>query len=170
MASDTHEVMQQYAVTLAGWGCDLTVVLTDQGPYFLVRQLCAVLGLSKVQQQMDRIRERRVLQRYVCQLPVQTRGGKQLAWCIHRRAVGFWLGTIQDVRLRPEVQPRILELQEALLTAADRLLFGEVASDPVRSHLVSIEAQVASVRSLALQLEERMGAVEDVVFPASDEE
>lgn len=160
---------QQYAVTLPGWGCDLTVILTSDGPYFLVRQLCGVLGLSSTRQQIDRIRERSVLHKYLAQFPVQTRGGRQLAWCLHRRAVGFWLGTIQDSRVRPEIQPRILELQEDLLTAADRLIWGEIDVTPAQQTSLQIEGQLADLRTFSLKLEERVGRLEQGVSLPEDD-
>jgi hypothetical protein len=59
------------------------------------------------------------------QLPITTRTGARPTWRIERRGIGFWLGSIQMASVRAEIRPRLLDFQEALVDAADRLLFGE---------------------------------------------
>jgi hypothetical protein len=54
-------------------------------------------------------------------------------------------------------QERLLEFQWALVDAADRLLFGEVPSNPVTAQLATHDAQIASVTNVALRLEDRIG-------------
>jgi hypothetical protein len=60
------------------------------------------------------------------QFPITTRTGARPTWCIGRCGIGFWLGSIQVASVRAEVRPRLLDFQEALVDAADRLLFGEL--------------------------------------------
>ena len=76
--------LQQHDIYLHKWNVSLTVVLTPEGPYFLIRQLCAVLGLSSIQAQTNRIREHAVLAKFVKQWPIKTIGGKQQSWCLHQ--------------------------------------------------------------------------------------
>jgi hypothetical protein len=101
--------------------------------------------------QADRLREHAVLSRLVQQLPVMTAGGRQMVWCIERRGIDFWMGGLQLDRVRKSVRPRILEFQEALVDAADRLFWGEVLTLP-------------GVVSFALALEQRIGRLEERVL------
>src|SRR5262249_33667567 len=114
--------------------------------------------------QLDRLREHAVLSQLVLQLRLDTAGGPQLVWCIERRGIGFWWGSIQLSKVRKEVRGRLLEHQWALVDVADRLLFGEVTSDPTRNQLTTHEAQIADVTRFALALEQRIGHLEARVF------
>ncbi len=158
-----------YTMPLPDWGCDVTVIRqSDGGIYYPIRTLCAVLGIAH-QPQIRRLQEHRVLQRLVKQCPLPTARGIRDTWCIERRGIGFWLGGIQVLSVRSEVQPRLIEFQEALVSAADRLLFGDVESDPVRFRLMGIDSQVADVRRFTLALEKRIGHLEDVVLLPTDD-
>lgn len=160
---------EQYAVTLPHWGCEVQMIRDDdERLYFPIGMLCAVLGIT-MRFQVDRIREHAVLGRMVKQLTVQTRGGRQLTWCIERRGIGFWLGGLQIDRVRAEVRPRLIEFQEALVDAADRLVFGEIAVDPVRAQLATHDADIASVTRFALALEHRIGRIEGRVLTEREE-
>jgi len=166
---DEDTALAQHVLTLPAWQCDLTIISMSDGPYLLVRQLCGVLGIADVQQQIEQLRERKVIRPYLRQIAVQTRGGRQKAWCIHRRAIGFWWGFISDKRVRPAVAERLIELQQDILDAADRLLFGEVPSDPIRGQVMQLDGQMAALRRLTLTLETRVGRLEDrIVLPESD--
>jgi hypothetical protein len=106
----------------------------------------------------------------VCQHRIETASGPQLVWCIERRGIGFWWGSIQLSKVRKEVQSRLLEHQWALVDAADRLLFGEVPSEPVRAQLATHDAQIASVTHFALKLEERIGCLEATTFSTESDQ
>src|SRR5258708_3568672 len=116
--------------------------------------LCDVLGV-KAQMQRERLREHAVMKRLLRQLPVKTRTGTRETWCIERRGIGFWLGSIQIASIRADIQPRLLEFQEVLVDAADRLLSGEVSS-------------VTDVARFTLALEERIGRLEERALGEDD--
>ncbi|MDE1904915.1 MAG: hypothetical protein KGH75_00510 [Rhodospirillales bacterium] len=142
----------------------MTVLLTPDGPFYVIRQLCAVLGITGVHTQLQRLQEHAVLGRLVYQFPVQTATrGRQMTWCIHRRGIGYWWGTIQIAKLRTEVRPVVLELQEAIVDAASRLLFGEV-SDVIPVGVATINGDVGDIRRFTHALEQRIGTLESVVF------
>ena len=90
--------------------------------------------------------------------------------CIHRRAVGYWFGTIDETKCREDVQDRIVEIQIEVVDASDRVLFGEVASEPARAHLISLESQLSDYRRYTGMLEERIGHLENVVFSDNDDD
>lgn len=77
-------------------------------------------------------------------------------------ASGFWLGSIQVASVRAEIRPRLLEVQEALVDAADRLLFGELA-------VVAEVETLSVVTRYAQSLERRIGRLEDRVLIKDDE-
>lgn len=152
------ETYVQRTMAVPGWGVESPVIQTADGVYFPLNVLCAVLDID-AQKQRARLKEHAVLGRLVRQLHVQTkaRGGRQLAWCIEKRGIGFWLGSIQLASVRPSIVPRLLDFQEALVDAADRLFFGEIDAIP-------------DVVRYARSLEDRLGRVEERVFvPDGDE-
>ena len=158
--------LRQHALALTNWHDDrgeplqLMVVLTDEGQaFFQVNVLCRALGVEPGPQ-LDRLREHAVLSQLIRQMGIETAGGPQSTWCIERRGIGFWWGGIQLTTVRKQVQERLLEFQWALVDAADRLLFGELPSDPVKAQLAPHDAQIASVTRFALQLEQHIGTLE----------
>lgn len=126
MTEQPAVVREQRAVTLPRWDVALSILLTDDGAYFVIRELCRVLGIKDVQSQLVVLSERAVYQGRLKKLPVKTRGGVHQTWCIQRNALGMWLGHISDKKVRPEIQPQLVELQTEMLNAADLLLFGLV--------------------------------------------
>jgi hypothetical protein len=159
----------QTKVLLPQWNVEITLVRTPKGPYYLMKELCAVLGIVDVKQQRQGLSAKRATSPYVEQWPVKaSNGGTYQTWCIHRRILGFWFGGIDEARCRPGVQDRIVEFQMELIDLADRALFGEVASEPARAHLVNLESQLADHRRYTQLLEARIGHLEGIVL--SDEE
>lgn len=148
--SDMGHVRQEL-VPLYEFGATIPVIWFEGRPHYPLISLCAVLGI-KSQQQLARVREHAVLSRLLRQLPVKTRTGIRETWCLERRGIGFWLGSIQIASIKAHIQPRLLDFQEALVDAADRLLSGEVTST------------VQDVTRFTLALEGRIGRLEDRVF------
>jgi hypothetical protein len=160
----------QHRIHLPAWDVEINVILTPEGPFYMVRELCGVLGIKDMQYQMLRLRERRSLAQFVRQWPVQTKGGRQRAWCIHRRAVGIWWGTIDESKCRVDVQDRLVQLQIEVIDAADRALHGEVLpGEPWRGDVARLDGDVANVRQLALKLEERIGRLEGIVLSEDEQ-
>jgi len=142
--------VRQELVPLYEWSTTVPVIWFEGKAHYPLTALCDLLGV-KAQQQRDRLREHAVLSRLLRQLPVKTRTGTRETWCIERRGIGFWLGSIQIASIRADIQSRLLEFQEALVDAADRLLSGEVSS-------------VNDVARFTLALEQRIGRLEGHVF------
>jgi len=173
--------IEQCRIPLLRWKAEITLIITPEGPFFVVREHCGILGLSSVQQQLQRLRDHKTFNKYLRQWPIQTRGGVQLTWCLHRRAYGLWLGSINPWLTKPEVQDHLVDLQEDVMDALERHLFGEVPSDPLRAHLARIDSTVANLRSeirseierveqFALHLEGRIGNMENVYIPEKDDD
>jgi P22_AR N-terminal domain len=152
--------VSQYEIPLRDWGVTVPVAFADGRFYFPLRLLCAVLGIQE-QMQIERLRRHEILARLLRQLPVKTRTGVRPTWCLDRRGIAFWLGSIQVASVRQEIRPRLLEFQEALVDAADRLLFGEVG-------VVAEIDTVSGVARYAKSLEQRIGRIEDRVFGEED--
>lgn len=146
--------VRQELVPLYEWGCTVPVVWFEGKAHYPLSMLCDVLGV-KAQMQRERLREHAVMKRLLRQLPVKTRTGTRETWCIERRSIGFGLGSIQIASIRADIQPRLLEFQEALVDAADRLLSGEVSS-------------VTDVARFTLALEERIGRLEERALGEDD--
>lgn len=142
--------IRQELAPLYEFGATVPVIWFQGKAHYPLRALCDILGV-KPQMQLERLREHAVLQTLLRQLPVKTRTGVRETWCIERRGVGFWLGSIQIASIRAAIRLRLLEFQEALVDAADRLLSGEVSS-------------VKDVARFTLALEERIGRLEESMF------
>ncbi len=168
----------QYTMTMPKWHVELTVVLTPEGPFFLIRQMCGILGVANVGQMLQRMRDDDLLPDYMRQWPVQTRGGRQMAWCIHKRAVGYWMALINTAKVRSAFQARLKELKRECLDLIDRAFWGEVESTPAVAPATTVllaqtaenTQEIAHTQDLLLWLEDRMGAIEEKVYlPDGDE-
>jgi hypothetical protein len=148
--------VSQYEIPLRDWGVTVPVAFADGRFYFPLSLLCAVLGIQ-VQMQMERLRRHEILARLLRQLPIKTRTGVRQTWCLDRRGIAFWLGSIQVASVRAEIRPRLLDFQEALVDAADRILFGEVG-------MAAEVDTVSGVTRYARSLEQRIGRLEERVF------
>ena len=147
----------------------ITVAITnDQRAWMPIVSLSRALGVDP-RAQLLRLQEHEVLNQLLAQLRLRTTGGPQLVWCIERRGVGFWWGSIHLSKVRKSSRPRLLEHQWNVVDAADRALQGEVEADPVRAQLVTHDAQIAAVTSCARSLEQRIGRLEERVLAPEDE-
>lgn len=171
-------VIAQETRTLANWRDEheqpvqVVILLTsDRAAYVPFTFLCQTIGIVNPQAARQRVSEHAVLARMLIRLPVETPGGRQLTWCLERRALGFWLGSINANRLRPDVRPRLLEFQEQLVDIADRLLNGEVEATPAQAlaEIHRIKGEQADALAWVFSLERRIGTLEHVVLrPAVD--
>ena len=159
--------IEQRTMYLPNWNVELTVLFTPEGPYFIVNQLCAVLGVTDSKGQATKLRDHEVLSRLLRKLPVTTpTRGRQIALCIYRRGLAWWWAGINLAKVRPEVRIKLLELQEEVVDAAERVMFVEVAVSTVR--------EVTNLADLTLALERRIGRIEAHIDmplePTTDEE
>lgn len=137
MAS-TPAVIRQVELTVPGWnGMKLTALHTPDGVYFPLKLLCFVLlGDVSDRAQRARVQRDRILRELSRTYPVETSGGRQSMVCIERLGLGRWMNGLDIDRFRPELQERFLALQWDITRAADRLFFGEVDAEPVRTAIV----------------------------------
>lgn len=141
------EQVTEYPVTLDIWNCTLSVLVTTDGIYLPLRQLCAVLGLADAQFQAEQLQERKATRKYMRKLPIMTGRGKRLAWCLHRKLVGYWLGYISTKRLRPEIADSVIEFQEDVIEAANNCLFQEATTSfTVDSSIIPITRRLGPIR------------------------
>ena len=175
----TPKVVAQHSQPMPHWRdaagkpVEAIWIITDDGrAWTTFTFLCASLGIVGVRQMRERTLEHAVLGAMLLQLPVDTAGGRQLTWCLERRALGFFLGTINVRKLRPDVQPRLLDFQEQLVDVADRFLHGEVEVAPAQSQALSeihrLKGAQADALSFVLTMERRIGALEHIVFRPED--
>jgi len=147
-----------YTVPLAAWNCEILIVVTPQGIFFPIIDVCAILGIADYKQQVGQLRDNEVTTDYVQKWPVPTpKRGKQVKNCLHRTALGYWLGYIDSRRVRHEIRPNLLKLQQDILAAADHVLFGDVPG--------------LTVSSSATAFQRRLGPIsEHIILPESDDE
>jgi hypothetical protein len=151
-----EQMPAQFDIPLRDWGVTAQVAFADGKIWFPIRLLCAVLGIDG-QKQIDRMRQHEVISRLMRQFPITTRTGTRPTWCIERRGIGFWLGSIQVASVRTEIRPRLLDFQEVLVDAADRLLFGELG-------MAAEVDTLSGVTRYARSLEARIGRLEEQVL------
>lgn len=123
-ASDQATVPQmQEEVTLRRWNLQVPIAAAEGDVYIPVRALCACLGVSS-DMQVRRIKQHAILKQYLRRFALAgPRGGRQPTYCLSKRAIGFWLGSISIGHVREDVRDGLLDFQTELLRAADALLF-----------------------------------------------
>jgi len=156
----------QQSLYLASWGVNLTVVLYNGHRYFIIKQVCSLLGVG-YDNQLDALRERELLEDMVMKLPINTSKGIRDAWCIKLEAIAAWMLIISDRRVRSESRPNLLKLQRDLMVAARRAMFGEVDA-------ASVQQEVQDLRHFAWFLESQIVAMQRgqprLLLPEGDDE
>jgi len=84
----------------------LAVRVEDGSIYLPLRPICASLGLS-YQPQRRRIQRDPVLEEGMCEIRLQTGGGRQATACMALNLVPYWLSTVEVSRVRPELQDKL---------------------------------------------------------------
>jgi P22_AR N-terminal domain len=149
-----------------------------------VRALCLYLGIAS-QMQIKALRKSRSMSPYLRRftLTSPSGGGRQAQWCLHIRALAFWLaGHIDAEQVRPELQEGLLEWQDTLIHAAHELFFGPIHEEPEEldyqalvQRLKLAEFEIRRLK-LAIRLHSRrLGTVErftlpETYFDTSDDE
>lgn len=119
--------MQQYRIYLDKWDIWLTVVVTPEGIFYVLRELCEVLGIKDVQQQAEQLQARRASAAFIRKWPVQSKAkSRQLTWCLHHDVLGGWMFMVNERMIRIEFRDRLVEFQRDAFYALNRVLFGEV--------------------------------------------
>jgi len=144
MESTQPSVIRQVTRKLPEWGnLEIVALVTPDGVYFPLKLLCFVfLGQVNDRAQRARVQRDPILQGLTRTYPVETSGGRQRMVCLERLGIGRWINGVEVSRMRPEIRERFLAFQWELTRLADRLLFGEVASEP--QHAVSAPTTAVS--------------------------
>lgn len=150
METTQPSVIRQVTRKLPEWGnLEIVALVTPDGVYFPLKLLCFVfLGQVNDRAQRARVQRDPILQGLTRSYPVETSGGRQRMVCLERLGIGRWINGVEVSRMRPEIRDRFLAFQWELTRLADRLLFGEVASEsqyalPAASSIVPATASRA---------------------------
>lgn len=140
-------VIRQVTRKLPEWGnLEIVALVTPDGVYFPLKLLCFVfLGQVNDRAQRARVQRDPILQGLTRTYPVETSGGRQRMVCLERLGIGRWINGVDVSRMRPEIRDRFLTFQWELTRLADRLLFGEVASESQHA----LPAPTAAVPAIA---------------------
>lgn len=142
MESTQPSVIRQVTRKLPEWGnLEIVALVTPDGVYFPLKLLCFVfLGQVNDRAQRARVQRDPILQGLTHTYPVETSGGRQRMVCLERLGIGRWINGVEVSRMRPEIRDRFLAFQWELTRLADRLLFGEVTSEPQHALLAPTAA------------------------------
>jgi hypothetical protein len=151
METTQPSVIRQVTRKLPEWGnLEIVALVTPDGVYFPLKLLCFVfLGQVNDRAQRARVQRDPILQGLIRTYPVETSGGRQRMVCLERLGIGRWINGVDVSRMRPEIRDRFLAFQWELTRLADRLLFGEVASEPQYALSAPSSAAVPAVASHA---------------------
>ena len=135
--------VQQYRVYLEKWEIWLTVIATPEGIFYVLRELCEVLGIKDIQQQAEQLQARRASAAFVKKWPVQSKAkSRQLTWCLHHDVLGGWLFMVNERMIRPEFRDRLVQFQRDAYYAVNRMLFGEVEGSTTIADDLSQSAKI----------------------------
>lgn len=129
--------------------------------YFPVATVCAALELDARPQ---RARLRREFAEHVRELRLPTAGGPQDLLCVEYEALALWLATMQTSRVGERHRDRIRTFRAQVMAAASDILMGRLQPVPLDTRRNSGNSRGGGMASLLLQAEERIAALERVVF------
>jgi hypothetical protein len=119
--------IRQYRVFLDTWNIWLTVLVTEQGMFYVLRELCDAVGIADARQQYQHLKAHESAAPFVDKLPVQTETrGRQRTYCIHQEILGEWLFMVNPSLMRQEFRPRLVDFKQKARRALNRIIFGEV--------------------------------------------
>jgi hypothetical protein len=108
------------------WGIAVTLVKAENGAvYFPVRQVCEGLGID-AHRQLARLNSDPDTRNVLVDIRVPTAGGMQKMACLPTKEIAWWLVHLDDARCRPDIRGHLQEIKQALMSAADRVLFGDI--------------------------------------------
>lgn len=143
------------------------VFLPDAGAlYFPIGHVCKALGVLDARQ---RTKVRRDFPDSVETLVIPTTGGDQATLCIEWEALGGWLVSIQDGRIKEAQREQLRTFKRQVWRAASDILQGK---HPVTAlpNPATRRSDLAGLRALALQTEDRVGRLERVVSITDDDD
>lgn len=107
--------------------------------YVVVRMMCAELGVG-VDSQLDKlgVEYDDDAPGVLVDLRIPTGGGRQVMKCLRKAEAALWIVGITPRKVKPQFRTRLEEIRQAILLAADRIVFGDhsntlvVSSAPAR--------------------------------------
>lgn len=156
---------KQYPFFFDEWGITLTIVEYRGRYHFLLRQLCAVLGISGVTRQSEVIKGRPDLAHMLIDLSINTGRGNKPTHCLDFDAVGGWVHLISHMKVKESAQANLLKFQRDVTKLAKLVLSGvvritdadEVVIDQTKQLALAKRNSVANLRMFLLYLEEMLG-------------
>jgi hypothetical protein len=136
-------------------------LLVDEGRlYFPIGAVCLALD---VDDKTQRVKLRRDYDECLAELRLPTVKGERPMLCIEFEALGAWVSTIQDLRVGEAQRERVRAFRKQVWRAASAILMGvhQPLTLPVPE---GRRGELAGLRSLALQTEERVERLERIVF------
>ncbi len=124
---DSIVPLKQYRTYLQAWDIWLTVVVAEDGMYFVLRELCDALGIAQPRSQYEQLKAHESSEPFACKLRVKgERGGPQITYCINQEILGGWLFMVNPSKMRTEYRGRLVEFHRAARHALNRIVRGEV--------------------------------------------
>lgn len=113
---------------LEAWGAEVLFMVdeTNKVVYVPIRPVCSTLGINS-QTQVDRIQKDEQYEGAIEELLVPTAGGRQEMVCLRAKEAAWWVFSIAPKRLPPHLRDNLAAMKQALMDAADRLLFGDLS-------------------------------------------
>jgi hypothetical protein len=112
---------------LDAWGAEVLFMVDEVNKvvYVPVRPVCATLGIAP-QTQVDRIQKDEQYEGAIEEISVPTAGGRQDMVCLRAKEAAWWVFSIAPKRLPAHLRDNLAAMKQALMDAADRLLFGDL--------------------------------------------
>lgn len=156
---------KQYPFYFDEWGITLTIVEYRGHYYFLLRQLCSVLGISGVTRQAEVIKSRPDLAYMLIDMSVDSGRGIKSTHCLDFDAVGGWVHLISHLKVKESAQANLLRFQRDVTRLAKLVLAGVVQVTDADEVIIHNEKQlafakrnnIANLRMFLLFLEEMLG-------------
>jgi hypothetical protein len=128
---------KQYSFFFDEWGVTLNILEYQGRYYFILRQLCSILGITGVTRQAEVIKGRPDLAHMLTDLAVDTGRGVKLTHCLDFDGVGGWVHLISHMKVKEEAQAKLLKFQRDVTRLAKLVIYGVVQvtdSDEVSVH------------------------------------
>lgn len=133
--------------------------------YFPVGHVCAALG---AQDKRQREKVKRDFPESIVDLSLPTTKGDRPMVCIEWEALGAWLVTIHEGRVAEEQRGKLRVFKTQVWKAASDILMGKHQATALPAP-ERRRSELAGLRSLAFQTEERVGRLERVVYISEDD-
>jgi hypothetical protein len=144
----------------------LAAEIADGTVYVPMRPLCEHLGLTWPSQSR-RLNDDPTFVPYLGTIVVTTEGGPQAMLALPLKIIPGWLGKLQPLRVRPELQPKIIRYQQECYEVLWNAFKAEIRPGPPAGNLSGAELAVENARAILhlaeqqLELERRYNTMAD---------